>query len=126
MEEDPKRIHHRLGHPTNKTLVRMLTLEGASKNLVERASKHECPDSQETTMPGRYLKAKAEVRPTVFGREAHCDLKYPHDAKNTLHVALSIVDAATSFHAAVLLRNRNAGHVANKFMRHWCSSTGGR
>ena len=119
-----QRIHHRLGHPTNKTLVRMLALGGASKDLVERASKHECPVCQESTMPGRYLKAKAEVRPTVFGREVHCDLKYLHDAKNILHVALSMVDAATSFHAAVLLRNRNAAHVAKKFMRHWCSLYG--
>jgi len=35
-----------------------------------------------------------------------------------------MVDAATSFHAALLLRNRNASHVAKKFMRHWCSLYG--
>ena len=35
-----------------------------------------------------------------------------------------MVDAATSFHAALLLRNRNASHVARKFMRHWCSLYG--
>ena len=119
-----QRIHHRLGHPTNKTLVRMLALGGASKDLLDRATNHECPVCQETTMPGRYLKAKAEIRPTAFGREVHCDLKYLHDTKNSLHVALSIVDAATSFHAAILLRNRNASHVAKKFMRHWCSLYG--
>ena len=33
-----QRVHHRLGHPTNKTPVRMLALGGASKDLAERAS----------------------------------------------------------------------------------------
>ena len=33
-----QRVHHRLGHPANKTPVRMLALGGASKDLAERAS----------------------------------------------------------------------------------------
>jgi hypothetical protein len=67
--------------------------------------------------PGRYLKQKAEIRTTIFGKELHCDLKYIHDYKNQLFVALSVVDAATatSLHMAVLLRSRAAHHVA----RNW-------
>ena len=33
-----QRVHHRLGHPTNKTPVRMLALGGAWKDLAETAS----------------------------------------------------------------------------------------
>ena len=75
-------------------------------------------------MPGRYLKQKAEIRPVSFGKELHCDLKYIHDHNNKLFVALSAVDAATSYHMAVLLRSRAAAHVARKFHRHWCSLYG--
>jgi hypothetical protein len=76
--------------------------------------------------PGRYLKQKAEIRTTIFGKELHCDLKYIHDYKNQLFVALSVVDAATatSLHMAVLLRSRAPHHVARKLARHWCSLHG--
>ena len=119
-----QKVHERLGHPTNETLSRMLSLSGADKETVEAARELQCPVCQEVAPPGRYLKQRAEVRPTVFGKEIHCDLKYLHDAEGKLHVALSVVDAASSYHAAVLLRNRNAEHVARKMARHWCSIHG--
>eukprot|EP00435_Cladocopium_sp_Y103_P070035 s255_g34.t1 len=119
-----QKIHERLDHPTNETLGRMLSLAGASKETIEAARELQCPVCQEVAPPGRYLKQRAEVRPTVFGKEVHCDLKYLHDAEGKLHVALSMVDAASSYHAAILLRNRNAEHVAKKMARHWCSIYG--
>ena len=123
-EEQPQswriqQLHNRLGHPTNSTLSKMLSLAGASKEIVNRAQDFQCPTCQETQPPGRYLKASAEMRTTIFGKELHCDLKYLHDHKNALYVALSMVDSATSFHQAVLLRNRSAEHVARKCLRHW-------
>ena len=117
-------LHQRLGHPTKATLRRMLVLSGASKEVIHEAENYDCPVCLETAMPGRYLKQRAEVRPVSFGKELHCDLKYIHDHGNKLFVALSVVDAATSFHMAVLLRSRAAGHVARKFQRHWCSLHG--
>ena len=118
------RLHQRLGHPTNQTLTRMLALSGASEEMLQQARSLECPTCQEMSAPGRYLKQKAEIRTTIFGKELHCDLKYIHDYKNQLFVALSVVDAATSFHMAVLLRSRAAHHVARKLARHWCSLHG--
>ena len=109
------KLHQRLGHPTNKTRAKMLSLSGASKEVVEEALQYHCPSCQETAPPGRYYKAAAEVRTTIFGKEVRCDLKYLHDSKNKLFVALSIVDGATSLHQAVLLRNRDAHHVGCKF-----------
>ena len=117
-------LHQRLGHPTKATLRRMLVLSGASKEVIHEAENYDCPICLETAMPGRYLKQRAEVRPVTFGKELHCDLKYIHDHGGKLFVALSAVDAATSFHMAVLLRSRAAGHVARKFQRHWCSLYG--
>ena len=103
-------LHQRLGHPTKATLRRMLVLSGASKEVIHEAENYDCSVCLETAMPGRYLKQRAEVRPVSFGKELHCDLKYIHDHGNKLFVALSVLDAATSFHMAVLLRSRAAGH----------------
>ena len=123
-ETQLSKLHRRLGHPSNTTMAKMLSLAGASKEMVRKAENHHCPTCQEIAPPGRYLKQKPETRPVTFGLEVHCDLKYIHDAKQQLFVALSMVDAATSYHAAVLLRNRSATHVAKKFARHWCSIHG--
>ena len=117
-------LHQRLGHPTKATLRRMLVLSGAPKEVIHEAENYNCPICLETAMRGRYLKQKAEIRPVSFGKELHCDLKYIHDHSNKLFVALSVVDAATSYHMAVLLRSRAAAHVARKFHRHWCSLYG--
>ena len=117
-------LHKRLGHPTNNTLAKMLQLSGASQDVILRAKSYKCPVCQQVSAPGRYPKQTPVPRTTMFGREVHLDLKYMHDTSNKLFVALSIVDGGTSFHAAVLLRNRNAAHVAAKFHRHWCSQYG--
>ena len=119
-----QQLHNRLGHPTNATLSKMLSLAGATRETIQLAQQFQCPTCQETQAPARYLKASAEMRTTIFGRELQCDLKYLHDHKNNLFVALSMVDGATSFHQAVLLRNRAAEHVARKCLRHWISLYG--
>ena len=117
-------IHQRLGHPTPAALVRMLSLAGAPKQVIELAGEYQCPACQATAAPSRYPKLNPQVRPVVFGKEVHIDLKYMHDSSQKLFVALSMVDSATSFHAAVLLQNRKSVYVARKFHRHWCSLYG--
>ena len=52
------------------------------------------------------------------------DLKYIKDAAGELFVALSMVDAATCYHAAKLLRCREPNHVAGKLMTGWIAIYG--
>ena len=118
------KIHQRLGHPSKATLVRMLTLAGAPKEMIELAGRYDCPICAQASAPLRYPKINPVTRTSVFAKEVHLDLKYMHDAANKLHVALSLVDGGTSFHVACLLRNRKANYVARKFLRHWCSMYG--
>ena len=118
------KIHQRLGHPSKATLVKMLTLAGAPKEMVELAGRYDCPTCAQVSAPSRYPKINPVTRTSVFAKEVHLDLKYMHDAANKLHVALSLVDGGTSFHAACLLRNRKADYVARKFLRRWCSMYG--
>lgn len=70
-----QQLHQRLGHPTNQTLAKTLSLSGAANKTAQMAMHYECPTCQETQAPGRYLKASPEAKTTIFGKELHCDLK---------------------------------------------------
>ena len=117
-------IHRRLGHPANETLVRMLRLAGAERWLVDEASKLECPVCESSQMPRRPMPQRSDMRPTTFNELVAIDLKFAKDCNEVLYVALSMVDLATNFHQGVLLRNRNPGHVAQKFLSRWISVFG--
>ena len=112
-------VHRRLGHPSNETLVRMLQLGGASEELVEHARNLECASCAQRSPPPRPLPARPDARPVLFNHVVHLDLKYQHDMSNQSYVALSIVDGATSYHVARLLRTRDPAHVAQKFLSGW-------
>ena len=89
-------VHQRLGNPTTATLVRMQSL--AISLTWPPVISYKCPVCTTVAPPDRYPKANPNPRPTAFGKEVHVDLKCLHDRGQKLHVALSIVDAVTSFH----------------------------
>ena len=117
-------VHRRLGHPTNESLARMLRLAGAEKWLIEEARTLRCPTCQDMKPPSRPMTQRSDMRPTVFNEPLGIDLKYCKDVKGQLFVALSIIDLATNYHRAILLRNRHPEHVAKKFINHWISIFG--
>ena len=117
-------VHRRLGHPPNETLVRMLQLGGASEDMVELAKHLECPTCKLAQPPRRPFPARADSRAVSFGLSLHVDLKYVSDFKGGIYVAISMVDEATTFHAAKLLRNRTPEHTARKFLSGWVAIHG--
>ncbi|CAE7249975.1 TY1B-ER1, partial [Symbiodinium sp. KB8] len=112
-------VHRRLGHPPNETLVRMLQLGGASEEMIELARHFDCPVCRLGSQPRRPFAAKADSRAVSFGLSVHLDLKFQQDYKGEVYVCLSMVDEATTYHAARLLRNRSPEHVARKFINGW-------
>ncbi|CAE7228738.1 RE1, partial [Symbiodinium sp. CCMP2456] len=117
-------VHRRLGHPNNETLRRMLEMAGANKELLEMADRLECPTCRLRAPPKRPMPTRPEARPVCFNSVVHMDLKYVKDSKKETFVALSVVDGATCFHVARLLRNRNSDHVGRKFLNCWISVFG--
>lgn len=117
-------LHRRLGHPAPETLTRMLRMAGAEKWLVDQVQHLECPVCQEMQPPPRPKAQRSDLRPTTFNEVIHIDLKYMKDAGGKLHVALSMVDGATNFHQAVLLKTRDPRHVSIRFMDKWLSQYG--
>ena len=112
-------LHRRLGHPSNEALVRMLQHGGAKDEVLKLAADLACPTCQMAKAPHRSFPARPEVRAVVFNTVIHADLKYLKDFRGEVYVALSVVDEATNYHLAKLLRNREPSHVAAKFMSMW-------
>eukprot|EP00439_Symbiodinium_sp_Y106_P070485 s391_g12.t1 len=112
-------LHRRLGHPSNETLVRMLQHGGASDDMVRLASTLACPSCQLSRAPKKPFPSRPALRAVVFNTTVHADLKYLHDFRGGVYVALSVVDEATNFHQARLLRTREPAHVAAKFLSMW-------
>ena len=98
-------------------------MAGADEELVKMARGLKCPVCQRRK-PARPLPARPGSRPIAFNYEVHVDLKYIKDAAGELFVALSMVDAATCYHAAKLLRCREPHHVASKLMTGWIAIYG--
>ena len=117
-------LHRRLGHPTTEGLMRMLQHAGASDDTVKMAQQLQCPSCQLSCPPKRPHPSRPEVRAVVFNTCVHADLKYLHDYKGGVYVALSVVDEATTYRQAKLLKNRSPGHVAAKFLSRWISLFG--
>ena len=118
------KMHQRLGHPSKDSLVRMLKLGGAPKEVLDYAKEYECPVCQAMAPPDRPFQQKARPRPAGFNVEVHVDLKYAKNIKDQSFVALSMLCAGTNKHAAVLLKTRKPSYVARKFVKHWVAPFG--
>ncbi|CAJ1419645.1 unnamed protein product [Effrenium voratum] len=117
-------VHRRLGHPSPETLERMLRLAGADGQLLKECRELQCPVCEASQAPRKPMQQAPSMRPVTFNASMHLDLKYAKDCKSKLYVALSMIDHATNFHRACLLRTRRPAHVANKFVTQWCALFG--
>ena len=116
--------HNRLGHPTRKTLLKMMRLAGSHPQAIKFAKVWNCPTCAQRSAPGKPRATKGEIRPYSFNHSIYIDIKFVQDVAGTTHAALSIVDAGTAFHRGVLLRTKAPRYVARKIMRHWISLFG--
>ena len=99
--------HNRLGHPTRKTLIKMMRLAGSHPQAIRFAKAWNCPTCMQRAAPGKPRATKGEIRPYAFNHTIYIDIKFVQDATKTTYAALSIVDAGTAFHRAVLLRTKH-------------------
>ena len=63
-----RKAHVGLGHPSQKTVMRMLKLGGASPATLEYAKVWQCPVCAESVRPGRPQEASSQGRPFGFGK----------------------------------------------------------
>jgi hypothetical protein len=119
-----RKAHRGLGHPERSTLLRMMKLGGATPEAIRYAKVWQCPVCLRMARPPKPLEASTAIRPFGFNETVGLDLKYLKDYEKNKFVALSVVCAGTSFHQAVLVRNRDPKHVSEEFLRMWISHYG--
>jgi hypothetical protein len=119
-----RKAHVGLGHPSRGTFLRMMRLGGASPGAMEYAKAWQCPVCTASAPPTRPLQASTRTRPFGFNKAIAMDLKYLKDGAHQNHVALSVVDGGTSWHAACLLKNRRPEHVVKKLLALWFAPYG--
>jgi hypothetical protein len=119
-----RKAHCGLGHPSQATFLRMLRLGGATPAAMDYAKAWVCPICAASAVPGKPLEAGVRTRPFGFNKTVCLDLKYLKDGAGKNHVALSAVDAGTSWHAACVLKNRTPVNVVRKLLALWFAPYG--
>jgi hypothetical protein len=59
------------------------------------------------------------MKPTGFNQEVFIDLKECRDHNRTRYHVLSMVDAASSYHLATVVKEKTSRYVARKFLKKW-------
>ena len=133
IDEKLRIIHRNLGHPCKETMLRMLRDAGVSELVLQRAQNFECA---ECLQRGR----KHLTRPSIPGvvREKWHTIsidtfwwKFPREClgdgeKNVYVVGLSMLDEATDYHCAILVKqgevpqtNLSSAEFKHAFAKSW-------
>ena len=114
-----RKLHHGLGHPSAETLVKTLTNAHAREDIIECAKHFTC-----NTCAGRRPPASAAKSgpppATAFNDRLQMDVLYfKYGDGNQKAACLHVVDTATRFGAARLLKRETGEEVTKAFERCW-------
>ena len=118
-----KRLHQNLGHPPRRELVRHLRLGGASQDMIEGAEKLECKTCAHCAQPKPHRVAKPAAL-LDFNEAVALDIIFLDTLDTTGHLALNMVDMASTYQVVIPIPNRKSSTVAETFYRHWISWAG--
>ena len=118
-----KRLHQNLGHPPRRELVRHLRLGGASQDMVEGAERLECKTCAHCAQPKPHRVAKPAAL-LDFNEAVALDIIFLDTLDTTGHLALNMVDMASTYQVVIPIPNRKSSTVADTFYRHWISWAG--
>lgn len=112
-----QRLHRNLGHPTKQALVELLESRGASDEVLKVAKEYTCSSRE------RYRKPNASAPSSVpkasrFNEKVQADVMWLKLEKGKVPV-LHLIDLATKFQAAALLRDEKAGSYCKAIERNW-------
>lgn len=118
-----RRLHQNLGHPSNRELVRHLRLAGADTEMVRVAGTLQCSTCARCTKPQPHRVAKPPAL-LDFNDAVALDIIFIDTAQTQAHLALNMVDVASSYQVVMPLPKRKAETVAEAFYKHWASWAG--
>ena len=112
------RLHANTGHRSNARLARALAISGAPAEVVYAAKHHKCSICQEQRAPRSRRPASLPV-PKDAGDQANIDLVEVMDAAGQKFFVVHMVDHATRFQLAGLLKTKSTADVVSFIRRHW-------
>ena len=103
-----RNAHRNLGHPSNFSLVRLMSVAKCHPDMIAYAANMSCPTCKRRNPPLRIPKTTMPYRPAQFHQVVGVNLKWIKDvARNTFYM-LNILDLATSFNLGICLRDKSA------------------
>eukprot|EP00435_Cladocopium_sp_Y103_P020889 s510_g5.t1 len=118
-----RRLHQNLGHPSNRELVRHLTLGGANKEMIAAAQNLKCSTCARCSRPQAHRVAKPSAL-LDFNEAVAVDIIFIDTAQTKNHLGLNMVDVASSYQVVVPLESRHAHVVAETFYKFWVAWAG--
>ena len=124
VKKEEKESHHDLGHPSETALMRLARLARKSPDHLYYIKHWQCPVCLQRKAPPTTQRASAIQRPEQFDRLVGFDLKYKRDVNGQQFVLMYILDVATRYSAATVLKNKEPATVAKSFWKNWWSTFG--
>ena len=112
-----------MGHPSNRTLARVLRLGGAKRIFILAAAKHSCGACEAHKRPVGPIVTRSP-NSFVFNDVVGIDLQFLNTyGKHTL-LAMNIACWCTGLQRAILLRDQSGENLRNAYRNNWLRSYG--
>ena len=107
-----------MGHPSNRTLVRVLRLGGAKRRFILAAARHKCGACEAHKRPAGPIVSRS---PTyfVFNDVVGLDLFFLNASEKYTLPAMNIVCWGTGFQRVIHLRDQSGESLRNAYRNNW-------
>ena len=117
------RIHENMGHPSNRTLVRVLRLGGAKRRFILATAKHSCGASEAQERPAGPIVNRSR-NSFVFNDVVGLDLFFLNTCEKHTLPAMNIVCWSAGLQRVVPLRDQSGETLRNAYRNNWLRSYG--
>ena len=118
-----QRLHRNLGHPSPESLVDLLQSRGASEAVIEAARSYKCVACLRYKKPNSPSPATLRQRATELGECVQADVLWLKIGPNKFPI-LSVVDTATKYQVASLLKSERGPDLIKGLERCWIKHFG--
>eukprot|EP00435_Cladocopium_sp_Y103_P060878 s209_g22.t1 len=118
-----QRLHRNLGHPSPEALVELLQSRGASEAVIEAAKTYRCAACIRYKKPNSASPATLRQQATELGECIQADILWLRIGANKFAV-LSVVDMATKYQVASLLKSEKGPDLIKGLERCWIKHFG--
>ena len=117
-----QRLHRNLGHPSAESLAELLAARGASESIIEAAKGYTCLACAKYKKPAQAAPASMPTS-DQFNDAVQADVLWIK-CGSTKYAIMSMVDTATRYTAAYLLRSEASEEYIKSLERMWISHFG--